>query len=282
VDTVSVHDLVLDRALNPRLHGVDQEVVEFYAGIFKDVIWPPILVDRATHKLLDGWHRVEAAKRAGVYTLPVQWVDAKEEDLFALAVKANLGHGIRLSREERYKAIARLQREAWSPERITEVLGCSAGMVAKTEKAEDLRIKYKVHEHPAAKLPTETLVEVVRLPEEFRDDVAELAIEVEATAADVRRAVRGIKNGAVVSNPDIKRMMTDPEYAKAKLKNANPANSGDWLMTFATLVDQIESAQVQLNPLEREATVALFVRLRDWTNRNLVNLGAGTQFTMQQ
>ena len=154
-------------------------------------------------------------------------------------------------------------------------------MVQRTEKAEDLRIKYKVHDHPGVKLPTETLVEVVRLPEEFRDDVAELACEVEATTADVRRAVRGIKNGVVVNNTDIKRMMTDPEYAKAKLKAASPANSGDWLMTFATLVDQIESAQIQLSPLEREATVSLFVRLRDWANRNLVNLGAGTQTTMQ-
>jgi len=273
VETVSLHDLVLDRALNPRLHGVDQDVVEFYAGIFADVVWPPILVDRATRKLLDGWHRVEAAKRAGIYSLAVQWVEAKEEELFALAVKANLGHGIRLSREERFKAIARLQREAWTPERITEFLGCSAGMVAKTEKAEDLRIKYKVHDNPAARLPTETLVEVVRLPEEFRDEVAELACEVEATCSDVRRAVRGVKQGVVVATADIKRMMTDPEYAKAKLKAATPANSGDWLMTFATLVDQIETAQVSLNPLERDTAVQLFVRMRNWANRNLVSLG---------
>ena len=160
METISVHDLLLDRTLNPRLHGVDQEIVEFYASIFKDVVWPPILVDRATHKLLDGWHRMEAAKRAGVYEVPVQWVDAQEDDLFALAVKANLGHGVHLKKEERYKAIARLQREAWSNERIAAFLGCSGAMVGKTEKAEDLRIKFKVAAHPGVALPIESLIEV--------------------------------------------------------------------------------------------------------------------------
>ncbi|OPZ87511.1 MAG: Transcriptional regulator NovG [bacterium ADurb.Bin429] len=172
MDTVSVNDLVFDRALNPRAHGVDQEVVEFYAGIFEEVVWPPIVADRATKKLLDGWHRVEAAKRAGAYSLPVLWVDAKEEELFAHAVKLNLGHGLRLTREERLRAVAKLAREGWTPERIVEFLGCTPILVKQAEQAEDLRAHFRATQHPGAALPTESLAEVAKLEPVDRDAVA--------------------------------------------------------------------------------------------------------------
>ena len=273
METISVHDIIYDRSLNPRLGGVDQEVVEFYASIYRDVVWPPIWVHRQSHKLLDGWHRVEAAKHAGVYSLVVHWVEAKEEELFALAVKANLGHGMRLNKEERYKAIVRLQREAWTHERIAGFFGCSLKMVANTEKAEDLRAKFKVSDHPGASLPTESLVEITRLSPEYHDEVAELASEVEAAPADVRRAVRAIKKGEVESTRDIRRMMTDPEFAKAKKAGVPALDSGDWLLTFATLADQLENARIAIAPMEREAAVALFRRVRAWADRQLSRLG---------
>lgn len=273
MDVISVHDLLLDRSLNPRRQAVDPDVVDHYASIFNEVIWPPILVHRGTNKLLDGWHRVEAAKRAGVYSLPVLWADCKEEEMFALAVKANLGHGLRLTREERYQAIARLQRESWTPERIAEVLGCSLGMVSRTEKAEDLRIKYKVKSHPAAALPIESLVEITKLPEELQDEIVELACEVEAEPADLRRTVRAVKKGEVETPQDIRRTMTDPEFLKAR-KAALPALAdGNWLINFATVIDQMESTAFSITPVERDAAVSLFRRLRQWADRQLALLG---------
>jgi len=273
VDVISVHDLLLDRSLNPRRQAVDQEVVEHYASIFREVIWPPILVHRGTNRLLDGWHRVEAAKRAGVYTLPVTWVEAKEEELFALAVKANLGHGLRLSREERYQAIARLQRESWTPERIAEVLGCAVGMVGRTEKAEDLRVKYKVQSHPGAALPIESLVEVIKLPPEFQDEMVELACEVEAAPADLRRAVRAVKKGEVETTQDIRRTLTDPLWLKARQAALPDLQDGNWLMNFAIVIDQMENGSFSITPPERDAAVSLFRRLRGWADRQLALLG---------
>ncbi len=273
METISVHDLIFDRSLSPRLHGVDSDVVELYAAIFREVIWPPILVDRATKKLLDGWHRVEAAKRTGAYTLPVQWVDAQEEELFALAVRANMTHGVHLSREERYKAIARLQREAWTHERIADFFSCSLRMVANTEKAEDLRLKFKMHEHPGMKLPTESLVEIIKLAPEYHDEVAELASEVEAAPADVRRAVRAVKKGEVEDPEQIRRVLNDPEYLKAR-QSGPTLEDGHWLMTFATLADQLENTQISITPMEREAAVTLFRRMRLWADRQLSRLGA--------
>ena len=273
METISVHDLQLDRSFNPRLHGVDQEVVEHYASIFKEVIWPPILVDRASRRLIDGWHRVEAAKRVGVYSLPVQWVDAKEDELFALAIKANLAHGIRLSREERFKAIVRLQREGWTPDRIAEVLGVSEKMVDRTEKAEDLRIRFKVRDMPGAMLPTESLVEVVKLPDQFHEELAEIACDVEAAPGDVRRAVASIKRGDVETAQDIRRVMMDPEFAKARKVAAAAMQEGGWLMTFATLVDQLEATPIGVSTTERDAATMLFRRMQNWAARQLMQLG---------
>lgn len=273
MEVISVHDLLLDRSLNPRKKGVDQEVVDHYASIFKEVIWPPILVHRGTNKLLDGWHRVEAAKRAGVYSLPVLWADAKEEELFILAVKANLGHGLRLTREERYQAIARLQRESWTPERIAEELGCALGMVDRTEKAEDLRIKYKVKSHPAAAMPIESLVEITKLPEEFQDEIVELACELEAAPADLRRTVRAVKKGEVETTQDIRRTMTDPEFLKMRKAAMSPLADGNWMMNFATVIDQMESTSFKITPVERDAALSLFRRLRGWADRQLALLG---------
>lgn len=274
METVSVHDLVFDRALNPRQRGVDDEVVGLYAAIFRDVVWPPILVHRGSNRLLDGWHRVEAAKRASIYTLPVQWVDAQDEELFALAIKANLGHGVRLSREDRYKAIVRLMREGWTPERIADVIGVGLKTIEHTEKAEDFRIRYKVKDSPVASLPTETLVEVVKLPDEYHEDIAELACEMEAAPADVRRTARAIKKGLVETPQDIRRAMTDAEFVKQRAMMREQAGDGRWLMTFATLVDQLEKTQSGFNPSEQDAAITLFTRMRDWSMRQLANLGA--------
>jgi len=280
VDVISVHDLLLDRSLNPRRQAVDQEVVEHYATTFREVIWPPIWVHRGTNKLLDGWHRVEAAKRAGVYTLPVTWVEAKEEELFALAVKANLGHGLQLTREERYQAIARLQRESWTPERIAEMLGCALGMVDRTEKAEDLRIKYKVQSHPGAALPIESLVEVIKLPEEYQDEIVELACEVDAEPADLRRTVRAVKKGEVETPQDIRRTMTDPAFLKARKAAMPELQDGNWLLSFATVIDQMESASFAVTPVERDAALSLFRRLRQWADRQLALLGEEQSLTL--
>lgn len=272
METVSVHDLLLDRGLNPRLGGVDQEVVELYAGMFADVVWPPIMVDKASRKLLDGWHRVEAAQRAGVYSLPVHWVEAKEEELFAHAVKFNLGHGLRLSKEERLKAVARLAQEGWTPERITEFLGCSLGLVKQAEEAENLRVRFKVKSHPAASLPTETLAEVARLDPIDHEGVADIICEVEATPSDVRRTVRAMKKELVATDEDIRRAMLDPEFVKMRRKAAE-ANAGGWLMNFATVIDQMEASQISISSTEHAAAVNLFRRMRSWADRQLVALG---------
>jgi hypothetical protein len=44
-------------------------------------------------------------------------------------------------------------------------------------------------------------------------------------------------------------------------------------MTFATLADQLETTQISITPMEHEAAVALFKRVRLWVDRQLSRLG---------
>ena len=190
--------------------------------------------------------------------------------------RPNLAHGVKLSKEERFLAIIRLMREAWTPERIAGVLGCSMGMIGRTEQAEDLRIKFKVEDNPAQHLPVESLFEVTKLPPEFQAEVAELAMEVEAEPADVRRAVRAIKKGEVEDTEKIRRVMTDPEYAKSLQKAVPTLDDGNWMLSFATLIDSMETQTFAITPMERDAAVNLFHRLRTWADRQLGLLGGNS------
>jgi hypothetical protein len=146
-------------------------------------------------------------------------------------------------------------------------------MVGRTEKAEDLRIKYKVQSHPGAALPIESLVEVIKLPPEYQDEIVDLACELEAAPADLRRTVRAVKNGEVETPQDIRRTMTDPEFLKARKAAMPDLQDGNWLMNFATVIDQMESAAFSITPVERDAAVSLFRRLRGWADRQLSLLG---------
>jgi hypothetical protein len=67
--------------------------------------------------------------------------------------------------------------------------------------------------------------------------------------------------------------MTDPEFLKAR-RNALPElQDGNWLLTFATLIDQMEAASFSVSGVERDAAVSLFRRLRQWADRHLAMLG---------
>jgi ParB-like chromosome segregation protein Spo0J len=276
MDKINVNDIICDRALNPRHEGIDQKVVDHYALLFREVIWPPVLVHRESRKLIDGWHRVEAAKRAQVYTIGVQYVDEPLENCFAIAVKANLGHGVALTKEDRFRAINKMLRQSWTPERISEALGIPRIMIDRTEKAENLRIGLRAENRPGANLSTESLAEVVRLPREDQVELADMAIEVSAKPGDVRRAVRAVKNDESISTAEVRKIMMDPEYAKMK-KNANiTMNGADLLMTFAQIVDQLDTAQYTLEPQEHDAAVTVFFRMREWLDRQISLLTANS------
>ncbi|MFI0908751.1 ParB/RepB/Spo0J family partition protein [Streptomyces sioyaensis] len=89
---------------------------------------PPIVVHRATMRVIDGMHRLRAAERRGEEEIEVCFFDGIEEDAFLLAVKLNEAHGLPLSVDDRAAAAARIikTRPQWSDRRIAEATGLAA------------------------------------------------------------------------------------------------------------------------------------------------------------
>jgi len=89
--------------------------------------WPPILVTE-TLTVLDGHHRIAAARRLGRTHLDVTVVAGLDPaEALEAAVAANSGHGLTLSRAEHRVLIDRLLHAApeWSDRRIAAAVGVS-------------------------------------------------------------------------------------------------------------------------------------------------------------
>ena len=89
---------------------------------------PPILVHRQTMRVIDGMHRLEAARARGNELVSVEYFDGTDFEAFVMAVRLNVAHGLPLTRADRKAAAARILRSdsTWSDRAISEVTGLSA------------------------------------------------------------------------------------------------------------------------------------------------------------
>ncbi|MEU0666477.1 ParB/RepB/Spo0J family partition protein [Streptomyces lavendulocolor] len=93
---------------------------------------PPIVVHRATMRVIDGAHRVHAARLRGEREVLARMFDGDERDAFVLAVRANITHGLPLTLADRISAAARIvgSHPHWSDRAIAAETGLSEHTVA--------------------------------------------------------------------------------------------------------------------------------------------------------
>ncbi|WP_234996012.1 ParB/RepB/Spo0J family partition protein [Streptoalloteichus hindustanus] len=93
---------------------------------------PPIVVHRRTMRVVDGMHRLLAARSRGEEQIEVIFFDGDAEEAFVLAVRLNARHGLPLSRADRIAAVVRIARSHphWSNRAIAAVAGLSDKTVA--------------------------------------------------------------------------------------------------------------------------------------------------------
>jgi ParB-like chromosome segregation protein Spo0J len=110
---------------SPRLAGENGEHVRLMAE--SSAAFPPVLVHRPTMRVIDGMHRLRAAKLRGHDTIEVQFLEGDEEDIFVIAVQANVAHGLPLSLAERKAAAERIvgSHPQWSDRLIASATGLS-------------------------------------------------------------------------------------------------------------------------------------------------------------
>ncbi|WP_405540350.1 ParB N-terminal domain-containing protein [Streptomyces sp. NBC_00075] len=123
METVSVALLLDGEVL--RLKGTSKDHV--YVLIESEELLPPILVHRGTMRVIDGMHRLAAAKLRGHETIQVQFFDGDPEEAFVKAVQANSAHGLPLTLADRKAAAHRIlrSRTGWSDRRIASLVGLS-------------------------------------------------------------------------------------------------------------------------------------------------------------
>lgn len=127
---VTVPVAALKIADSPRSSGENADHLKMLAEMYDQL--PPILVHHQTMRVIDGVHRLGAAKVRGQDHIPVQFFYGEEDDAFVLAVKLNVAHGLPLSLGDRKNAAARIisSHRDWSDRIIASIAGLSAKTVA--------------------------------------------------------------------------------------------------------------------------------------------------------
>ncbi|MFG1608563.1 ParB/RepB/Spo0J family partition protein [Actinoplanes sp. NPDC049265] len=120
----------LSGAFSPRSGGENEAHIRMLAESETEL--PPILVHRPTGRVIDGMHRLRAARLRGLRHIPARFFDGTESEAFVLAVRSNVTHGLPLSTADRRQAARRIlaSHPQWSDRAVAEVAGLSAKSVA--------------------------------------------------------------------------------------------------------------------------------------------------------
>ncbi|MBK3643316.1 ParB N-terminal domain-containing protein [Streptomyces sp. MBT33] len=125
----------LDLSHSPRSAGENGEHVRVLAESQADL--PPIVVQRGTNRVVDGVHRVRAARLRGQQAIQARWFDGDDASAFVLAVRLNVRHGLPLSLADRKAAGIRIlcEQEGWSNRAIASAVGLSPKTIAALREA---------------------------------------------------------------------------------------------------------------------------------------------------
>lgn len=116
---------------SPRQTGENLEHVRALADTQGDL--PPIIVRRTDMRVVDGMHRLRAARLRGDTRIAVRFFDGDDREAFVLAVRTNVAHGLPLSLADRKAAAERIivSHPQWSDRMIAAVSGLSAATIAR-------------------------------------------------------------------------------------------------------------------------------------------------------
>ncbi|MGI5341629.1 hypothetical protein ACQEVS_31615 [Streptomyces sp. CA-181903] len=131
-------DVPVDSLLSadsPRTNGLDRAYIDTLVALEDEL--PPIVVHRPTGRVIDGMHRLAAARVRGDRTISAYLLDMPERNVFATAVSLNITHGKPLSHDDRLAAAARILREspALSDRYVASVTALSPRTVSRVRRS---------------------------------------------------------------------------------------------------------------------------------------------------
>lgn len=93
---------------------------------------PPVLIQQDGCRVIDGLHRLEAAKLRGEATIKARFLDCTDSEALVLAMKTNSTHGLPLSKADRLAGAQHVltAHPDWSDRAIAAITGLSAKTIA--------------------------------------------------------------------------------------------------------------------------------------------------------
>jgi ParB-like chromosome segregation protein Spo0J len=217
-EAVEVEVSCLKFGLSPRLGDRDQERVRLLAGVLD--VCPPIIVERRTGSLIDGVHRVMAARMLGRKQIRAHMFDGSREEALVIAIRSNVTHGMPLTLQEREVAAGKvlILYPDWSDRRVGEVCGLSAKTVANLRQC------------PTADTPqldTRTGRDGRRRPVDPSGHRAQIAQILQTRPASSNREVARIAGASPTTVAKVKRQITSAglqDLAMESLSNSSTSS----------------------------------------------------------
>jgi len=126
VENVSV--VLIRNSLSPRENKANEDHIKILAQ--SPVPLPPIVIQRASMRVIDGVHRLRATQLRGDESIAAKFFEGSDAEAFALAVHLNVTHGLPLTLSERKTAARRIL--LLNPHRSDRSIGLLAGVSHKT------------------------------------------------------------------------------------------------------------------------------------------------------
>ena len=185
-------DLLVGAMISPRHGPPDAGHVRALREVV-DLV-PPILVHRQTMAVIDGAHRLAAARESGRTEIRVTFFDGDVLDAFVLAIQANSTHGRPLSIGER-KGAARVLLEQ-GPDRSTRWIASVCGLAPSTvevlrpaTRRAQRRIGQDGRSRPVEPRSLQAAI-TERIEAEPSASVRQIATDLGVSPATVRRVVK--------------------------------------------------------------------------------------------
>jgi len=148
-------------AIQIRVDGIDpNRATDYASAMLAGDQFPPVVIfyDRGADRALlaDGFHRYQAAVRAGHYTIQAEVYAGTQDDAMEYAATCNARHGMPMSNADKRAAAGRLLtlHPDWSSREIGKRVGCSHTFVDKVRKEHDVSGNGCQIEQPQARTVT--------------------------------------------------------------------------------------------------------------------------------
>ncbi len=254
---VPLQDLVLIPELSPR-DRLNEETVIRYMESFGSL--PPVRVQAGSNTVVDGFHRVEAAVRLGLETVPVREEPIPDDELRLAAGLANVQHGQPLTRAERNAlAVALVRNYGKLREEVGQLLGMSASAVtlALREQQFNEQLSEKLGT-PVQVINSAHVRALYRVGADQRERLLEAVVSkvdeegqpYPLTGAELKLLVDRMLDPATPT-AELNRLLSDPK-ARPKVQGGNGASGADGGASAGTADPFMPEPGSNTRPWERE------------------------------